>query len=820
MAFKISEITPRVRRLTDRSRDAVPHVDAERTRLLTEYYQSAPNEVPIVKRAKGLYEILTKMSVHVDPDELIVGNVGAGLYGVAVYPETGALSWLKQEFENGKFDNRVLQEGPMTCDAEDREYIKSVEPWWRENGLASKIKDAFPEESLPVVAANAIPHNPNMAGVHGHFIAGYRRACEYGFGQIKKDAQAKIDEIMRSTDVKLIEKYHFYKSIVISCDAIIIFTKRFSAECSKLAAVEKDSVRKAELEQMADSLGHIMENPCRTYWEAMQVIYLYHLVLKNDLHVLGLAPGRVDQIVGDYLDADLKAGRVDLVKAQEIADCFAIKVGDLFLCNNAGGVKYFGVKADNQRISLFGVKADGSDATNTASYIILQTARLLRHDPNFSIFLHEKLPDEAWEASLEMSKYATGVFAFENTELVVEAMTKRGIKIEDARNVATIGCTEWSPQEDAFMNVSGIMSRTHFNPTKIMLLAMNNGEVESMPFGFDPMNPPPLDKMPKPVIVQAGVPTGYLYDFKTFDEVLAAFKKQFEYFMDWWFRLNSIIEMYCNPLMVVPVASATSPTCMEKGVDMMLGGCKYNGYGSACIGIATAIDSLIAIKHFCFDTKQLTTREFYDIVIKDQWKGHEALRVQAKNEPVYYGNDNADSDAVAKFVSDVYTTRLNSFVGERGTYSAGAYSAGAHQMMGEMLPATFNGRGAGEAVADGASCTQGIDRGGPTSMLNSICALNPSNYYNGLQFVTRISPSSVEGEAGTLKLKALLEGFIENGGGQVQYNVVSSDQLRDAQVNPDKYKNLSIKVAGYSAYFVELNRTVQDEIISRTDHIA
>jgi formate C-acetyltransferase len=413
-----------------------------------------------------------------------------------------------------------------------------------------------------------------------------------------------------------------------------------------------------------------------------------------------------------------------------------------------------------------------------------------------------------------MSRYHSGVFAVENTNVVIESLVRHGVAIEDARVCATIGCVEWSPQEDSFMNVSGICSRTHFSIANILLNSLTDGVSDFIP----PPQMAPPGMAGKRIIAQTGLKVGYLYEKKTFDEVKQAFKEQFEYWIDWWFRFNCILEQYANPLMVVPLASAGSKSCMEKGVDYMLGGCKYNAYGSAVIGIGTAIDSLAAIKHFCFDTKKYSVQELYDACVKDMWLGHEVMRREFADADIYWGNDTESSNEIAKFVADVYTGKLNNLVGKRGKYAAGAYSAGAHQMQGEMTDATPNGRLAGVAVSDGGSASQGVDKNGPTAVINSVCALTPQNFYNGYQFVTKLSPSCVSGEEGIVKMKQLLEGFVDGGGGQIQYNIVSGEMLRDAQKNPDEYKNLVVRVAGYSAYFISLFDDVQEEIISRSEH--
>jgi formate C-acetyltransferase len=799
--FKLSEVTPRVQRLRQLHRDSIPTLDADRTRIITEYYKESIYEVPIIRRARACYEILTKMQIRVEPDELIVGNVGKYFRGVNVWAEYG-LDWLVNDFDSGVFDERENCGSDFIMPLEDREYIRSVADFWRENGNEARIGKCMPDDINYVGKANVTPHRAGMntSVPHGHYNANYRKVVVKGFGAIKKQALEHIEELRGNIWGKDAEKWFFYQAVVICCDAAIAFSKRFAEECRRQAAEQTDEKRKAELLKMADSLDWIMENPCRTYWEACQAIYLYHLILNIEGSYLGLTIGRFDQQAGDLLEADLAAGRITMDEAQEITDCFCLKVADLMVSGSKFMMHQFSY-SNNMRLTLSGRKMDGSDATNTCTYLCLQTiARLKLHDPTLSLCLHKDSPAELWEAGIETAKTCGGIPTLDNTDLIIDMLHKRGLSIEDARNFCVIGCVELSGSGCEFSNVSGPFSKTHLSIANVVLQAINDGK--------NPLDP---DK------TQAGLHTGYLYNMESFDEVKSAFYRQLEYFMNWHQTFNNILEFYGNPLVPVPMASATMDGCMEKGKDMLVGGAKYNSTGGAAIGMGTCIDSLLAIKYACFDKKLCTTREMYDAIMAN-WEGYELLRARIKSETPFWGNGTDEADEMASWVSDQYADRFNSYIGPRGGHRAGIYSAAANVMHGYWTGATPNGRKAHEPVADGGSPSQGADKSGPTAVAKSIIAMHPYKYSNGYQFTMKFHPNSVAGEAGTEKLHEFVESFFEQGGMQVQYNVVSSETLRDAQKNPDEYKDLVVRVAGFSAYFVELHSDLQNDLISRTDN--
>jgi formate C-acetyltransferase len=802
--FELKPPTQRVQKLRNMYRNTIPSIDAERTSIITDYYKKSRNIQPSVKRATALYEILSKMTVRVEEDELIVGNMGKYYHNCIYAVEYNGLDWIAGELNSGAFDKRTTADGLAYMDDADRAYVCDPEniQFWRDNDISTMLDVNLPDGFDAVVSADVLPHRPDGNGrsPHGHYNVNYQKAIEKGFGAIRQEALEKLDALKGRIGGSDAEKYFFYKSIVISCDAMIVFSKRYAAECRRQAEEMADIRRKAELLSMADSLDWIMENPARTFSEALQVLLLYHFAIAIDGSTLGISIGRIDQQTGPYLEADLKAGRLTMDDAQELMDCFFLKLGEFCLAGNAVMMHFIGAYSNNQRLTIAGRKPDGTDATNDVTYLCLKSAaRLKLHDATLSLCLHKDSPAELWEAGIETVKIVGGIPTFENTDLVVNLLHQRGLSIEDARNFCVIGCVEMSGSGCEFSNVSGPFSKTFINVSNMVLQAINNG--------INPMNGK-----------AGGLKTGYLYEMKSFDEVKAAFEQQLNYFLDWHFTVSNVFEFIGNPQLPVPIASATMDGCMENGRDMMLGGAKYNSTGSALLGIATAADSLAAIKYLVYDQKLCTAKELYDAVMNN-WEGCESLRQAAMNKAPRFGNGDPYADDIASWVSDLYTTRFNSYIGPRGQHRAGMYSAGVNLITGYMTYATPNGRKARDIVSDGGSPTHGADVCGPTGVVKSVIALHADQYPNGIQFVMRFHPSALQGEDGINKMRMFTETFFDEGGMQLQVNVVSAETLRKAQAKPDDYRDLVVRVAGFSAYFVELYKGLQDDIIQRTDNM-
>ncbi|NLN06974.1 MAG: hypothetical protein GX167_05075, partial [Firmicutes bacterium] len=454
---------------------------------------------------------------------------------------------------------------------------------------------------------------------------------------------------------------------------------------------------------------------------------------------------------------------------------------------------------------LGGVKPDGTDATNAVTYMMLQSSgRLLLHDPPQALRIHKGTPPELWEAAIETTKLAGGVPTFENDDVIIPALMSRGHTLESARNYCLIGCVEPAGTGNEWPACGGTGTETYFNMVNALILAINDG-----------YNPMPVFGRP-PRKERCGLPTGYLYGMETFDDVLEAFKKQMEFFIKWHASCINSFEYVAREVLPQPVVSATMDGCMEKGMDVMYGGAEYNSTGIAGVGIGNIASSLYMIKHLVYDKKICTARELYDALMNN-WKGYEDLHRYIMYEAPHYGNGIKEVDYYAKWVADVFANAVSACTGPRGRFSPGLYPVTTNVIFGKMTAATPDGRYAGEPLADGISPVQQRDKNGPTAILLSVSQIDQKRFSNGTLLNMKFHPTSMRGEEGVTKLKNLIQAYFEMGGMEVQINVVSAETLRDAQKNPDNYKNLIVRVAGFSAYFVELHVDSQNDLICRTE---
>ncbi|MDR0852298.1 MAG: hypothetical protein LBN36_07370, partial [Clostridiales Family XIII bacterium] len=462
------------------------------------------------------------------------------------------------------------------------------------------------------------------------------------------------------------------------------------------------------------------------------------------------------------------------------------------------GARNSGAYSSGQHISLGGLTKDGKDATNPVSYFMLESvARLALHDPPLSLRIHKDTPQKLWEASVETSKRVGGLPTLQNDEVIIPALIQKGFSLEDARNYCIIGCVEPAGTGCEWSACGGSGKESYWNMANALLLAINNG--------INPLTG-----------AQAGLKTGYLYEMKTFEAVQEAYTKQVHYFVDWHVTMTNISEMVTAGLRPLPVVSAMMDGCMETGTDVTRGGAKYNSTGISGIGCANVADTLSVIKYMIFDQKKYTGRQIYDAFMAD-WKDYEPLRQEIFNCVPRYGNDDPYVDEIARWAMDVYSDYANTLTGMRGEYRPGLYPVSAHIAFGKNTAAMPDGRHAHEPLADGVSPMQGLDRNGPASILKSVGRLNHQNNGNGTLLNMKFHPKSLEGADSAQKLIELIKTYFGFGGMHLQYNVISSDTLRSAQQNPEEYKDLVIRIAGFSAYFVELYKDLQDDLIRRTD---
>ncbi|MBR2738382.1 MAG: hypothetical protein IKD88_06710 [Lachnospiraceae bacterium] len=804
--YQKSPITDRIARIRKRYRTTRPTIDLNRYKLVTEFYMNNPQLFGIIKRAKNLKNLFENMPTPIFEDELIVGFPGETYRCTALQPEVG-LGWLMAEIDT--ISTRTSD--PYDISEETKAYIRETISFWDKNYYGASVDEHMPRFFLENHAGNGVNSwnkMRNSSGPIGHFCGDFTKVVDKGFGAIRDEALAKMQQLeINGIYGDSNRKYMFYYAVSLVSEGIITYVKRYAAEAARQAAECTDPTRKAELEQMADSLNWIIEKPCRNFWEAMQAVYFYQLghILDGQLH--GITFGRVDQYVGKYLEADLAAGKITEEFAQEITDSFILKIAE----NNKVGPEVIARNipgyTSGQMMTVGGLLKDGSDATNKATYMILQSShRLILHDPPVSLRVHAGTPDDLWEAAIECTKAVGGVPIFENDDVAIKGLLTRGIPIEDARNYCLIGCVEPAVCGNDFACSGADGSGTAYTvlPT-VLWHTMNNG-----------VNPFHFPGTPEPV--QTGLALGHLYDYQTMQELLDAYKEQLNFFLK--LHVNNVncweyVYSNVNPL---PFLSATMGGCMESGLDVMWGGATYNGTGNSSIGHGTVVDSLNIIDQLCFREKYCTTRELYDALMAN-WEGYEELRQYILGKAKHFGNNDPEADKYVAFVGNTYSEGITSkgITPRNGQWTAGSWPVTMNVTYGKMVAATPDGRKASEPLSDGISPVQSMDKSGPFATINSITKFDQSMYRNGTLCNMKFHPTALQGAEGDMKLRSVMETYFDKGGMELQINVVSAETMRDAQEHPENYQDLVVRIAGFSAYFVEVYKEAQDDLIRRTE---
>jgi pyruvate formate-lyase/glycerol dehydratase family glycyl radical enzyme len=791
--------TDRVAKLRDRYMNTTPIIDSERAVLVTRSYRETENEPMVIRRAKALKKVYEEKKLFIPEDQLLLGNQGKSYRCGPMFPEYG-VDWLIAELDSGVFYKRTAATERQEISKEDAAALREIAPYWVGKRVTDFFNKAAPEGTQAAIESGALTLMwPIICPTYpGHVLPNYQKLIEKGFMGIKQDAEDQIKKLGVRIDGKNIEKYHFWKATILVCEAGAKMGSRYAALCREEAAKESNSSRKAELLLMAENCERVPAYPARTFWEACQSFFFLEMMLLLELDFMGLSPGRLDQYLYPYYKKDLAEGRITKEEAQELIECLWIKLAELVPMKSERGAIGTGGYSTGQNTIIGGQTKDGKDATNDITYMCLDaTKNLMFHEPPLSIRIWNGTPDELWNKAIEVTKVIGGMPSFESDEVIIPGMLNNGTTLEDARNYAIVGCVEPSSPGISFPCCGGGGAPSFVNLPQCLVLALNNG--------VNPANGK-----------QCGPKTGDLAGFKTFEEVKEAYVKQINHFVDWHVTLINMCETITLKYAPAPLLSMVVDDCVEKGLDVLAGGAKYNSIGTAGVGTANVADALMAIKHFVFDLKKYTGAQLLEAV-RTNWEGQETLRTEIMNGASKYGNDEPEVDELARWSTSVFTTRINESMGPRGPYHAGLWPVTAHVMMGMRTPATLCGRKTGEPLADGISPRQGMDKNGPTAIFKSAAALDQFVCYNGTLLNMKFHPTAVRGMEGTLKLRDMIKTYFDMKGMHIQLNVVSADTLRDAQKNPDQYRNLVVRVAGYSAFFVELHKILQDDVIARTE---
>ncbi|MFC0906179.1 trans-4-hydroxy-L-proline dehydratase [Clostridium sp. MT-14] len=782
-------MTERVKKLRQESLNAVPRISMERAQIESDVYKKYEGKVSIpVLRALVLKELMSKKKLCINKGELIVGERGEAPAATYTYPELCCHTLKDFDIMN------IREKISFKVNEEDKKIQKdTIIPYWEKRSMRHKILDSMTDEWKDCYAAGMFTEFMEQRGP-GH-TAGDDKIYKKGFLDFKNDINRAINNLDFFNDDEALDKKNQLEAMSIACDAIMILGQRYSEYAAKLAEEEKDPLRKQELLEISKVCQHVPANAPRTFWEALQMYWFVHLCVISELNPWdAYNPGRLDQHLNPFYEKGLEEGTLTRESAKELLECFWVKFNNQPAPPKVGvTLKESGTYTDFANINVGGVTVDGKSGVNDVSYLLLDVIdemRLLQ--PSSNVQISKKSPQKFVKRACEISRKGWGQPSMFNADAVTQELVRAGKSIEDARCGGTSGCVE----AGAFGKEAYILTG-YLNLPKIFQITLNNGT--DITTGK-----------------KLGIETGDVTTFKTYDELFNAFKKQLKYFVDVKVQGNRVIEKLYASLMPVPFLSIITSDCISKGKDYNAGGARYNTSYIQGVGIGTISDSLIAIKYQVFDKSNITMSELMNAT-KDNFEGHEDILNLVKNKTPKYGNDDDYADTVMKQIFDAFYNEVNGRKnGRGGFYRIDMLPTTCHIYFGAVMGATPNGRKAYAPVSEGISPEKGADTNGPTAVIKSASKMDHLRT-GGTLLNQKFNPSAVEGDTGLNNLASLVRSYFTLDGHHIQFNVISRETLLAAQKNPDEYKDLIVRVAGYSDYFNNLDKVLQNEIIQRTE---
>jgi len=781
-------LTPRISKLRQESFEAQPDISVERAVLVTRFYKENYGKFSIpVLRAFNFKNLCQKKTIYIGDDELIVGERGPYPKAVSTFPELNCHSVEDLEILNSRKMTRY-----SVYDEDIERYKKEVIPYWKGRTMRDRVFSHIPPQWQAAYTAGMFTEFMEQRAPGHTTLDG----AIYGKGLL--DYKAQIAEHLATLDYlddpEAADKAEELKAMSISCDAAIIFAERHAMLAEKMAAGEADPQRKAELERIAMTCRRVPARAPRDLWEAVQMYWFIHLGTITELNGWdAMSPGRLDQHLYPFYQKGLAEQSIDRQSAKELIGCLWIKV------NNQPAPPKVGVTAlesgtynDFTNINIGGLTRDGADGVNDVSYIILEVLdeiHLLQ--PQANVQISHKTPDRFLKAACRVIRKGYGYPSVFNTDEIIMEQLRTGKTLEDARQGGCSGCIETG----CFGKEAYILTG-YLNVPKILELALNDG--------VDPLT----DKT-------IGPRTGNPAEYNDFDALYHAFEQQLHYTVNLKIGVNNYIERMYAANAPAPFLSVVIEDCIAKGKDYYNAGPRYNTNYIQCCGIGTITDSLSAIKKHVFEKKEISMEQLME-ALKNNFRGQETLRLRLFNKTPFYGNDDDDADSIMK---QVFSSLYGAIDGKPNTkdtaYHLNMLSTTCHIYFGKKLGASANGRMAAMPISDGTSPAHGADRKGPTAVIKSLGKMDQIKS-GGTLLNQRFLPDVLEGEGGIEKLAHLIRTYFRLNGHHIQFNIIDSQTLRNAQAAPDDYRDLLVRVAGYSDYFVDLDRHHQEEIIART----
>ena len=833
----VIEKSARIQKLVNELYEKMPEIETSRGVLVTESYQATEN-LPVIKRRSAAFShILNNIPIVIRDGELIVGSATVSPRGTQVFPEY-SYEWLEAELDT--VHSRAAD--PFYISEENKEVLRKIYPYWKGKTCSDLAKANMSKEAYEAFTVHSVftPGNYFYNGI-GHVCVDYGKVLRIGYRGIICEAEAALEKVDVS-DPEYVQRRNFLEAVIESCEAVIAYAKRYAALALELSKKESNPTRRAELLQIAKNCERVPEYSATSFFEACQSFWFIQLLLQVESSGHSISPGRFDQYMYPYLKRDLDSGAITYEAAQELLDCIWVKLNDINKVRDAASADGFAGYGMFQNLIVGGQNIHGIDATNDLSYMCLEAAmHVPLPQPSISIRVWNGSPQPLLIKAAALTRLGTGLPAYYNDEVIIPSIMSRGLTLEDARDYCIIGCVE--PQKAG--KTDGWHDAAFFNMCRPMELVFSEGKDQGK---------------------QIGPKTTPVTEMKSFEEFYDAYKTQQSYMIKLLVNANNAIDAAHGVRCPLPFQSCMVEDCIGRGKSLQEGGAIYNFTGPQGFGIANNTDGLIAIKKLVFDEKKVTMAEYRD-AIKHNFgydaSGKEKEELTAKiatelaksgieiDERVIriiyseisggniseaekaryreikrmidedcpkYGNDIYDADMLARDVANSYTKEVEKYKNVRGgMFQAGLYPVSANVPLGASTGATPDARLAHTPLADGIGPASGRDVKGPTATANSVARLEQDVASNGTLLNQKFHPSALAGMAGLTKFVALIRSYFDQKGMHVQFNVVTRETLLDAQKNPENYKTLVVRVAGYSALFTSLSRSLQDDIINRTE---
>lgn len=825
--------SPRVKNLISHLYEKTPEIEADRAVLLTESYRETENEPVITRRAKAFYKICQELPITIRPDELIVGSNSIAPRGCQVFPEY-SYEWLEAELDTVA----TRSADPFYISEETKQRLRDIFPYWKGKTTSDLAKSYMAQETLRAMEHNIFtPGNYYYNGI-GHFTVKYEDVLSLGFEGIQAQAQMELSKA-KVGDADYAKRSHFLNAVILSCQGAIIYAHRYAA-LAREQAEKESSIRRRELLKIAKNCEWVPAKPARSFYEACQSFWFVQMLLQTESSGHSISPGRFDQYMYPYYESDRKQGKITREFAQELMDCLWVKFNDLNKVRDKDSAEGFAGYSLFQNLIAGGQDAEGNDVTNDLSFMCIEASMHVQLPaPSLSIRVWNLSPEEFLIKAATLTRTGIGLPAYYNDEVIIPALMSRGVTLEDARTYNIIGCVE--PQKAG--KTDGWHDAAFFNMCRPLELVFTSGKENG---------------------VQVGVKTPDLSEITDFENFFLAYQQQMNYFISLMVNADNAIDLAHAERCPLPFQSCMIDDCIKRGKSLQEGGAVYNFTGPQGFGIANVTDSLLAVKELVFKQHVLTLQEFalaladnfgrtIDKVYMQELVTEIAAQIAASGQTVNekeitliyetvkenssrqshkkqydellekiselpkYGNDIPEVDILAKKVAYTYTKPLQYYQNPRGgKFQAGLYPVSANVPLGTQTGATPDGRLAHMPIADGVGPAQGRDTKGPTAACNSVAKLDHAIASNGTLFNQKFHPSALSGREGLQKFTALIRAFFDQKGMHMQFNVVSRETLLNAQAHPEQYQNLVVRVAGYSALFTTLSKSLQDDIISRT----